>query len=167
MRGFYFADLSKNRTTTPTISVNYGAKYPVEKIITYNKFTNDDIDKLHTAMEDIKIRYGKRWGLWGEDDKNGEFNVLNNLLSNTPPEGYKVPRVMANTKKVRFLYEWDNLPLEQQEVYTKQLIQKGVLQRAVFSGSKSIHHIIELCSNREPQNKQENKYMHQFIPNSF
>ena len=159
MRGFYFADLNKNRTTTPTVSVNYGAKYPVEKPIIYNKFTDDDIDKLHTAMEDIKIKYGKRWNLWGEDDKNGEFNVLNNLLSNTPPEGYKVPRVMANTKKVRFLYEWDNLPLAQQELYTKQLIQKGVLQRAVFSGSKSIHHIIELWSTREPQNKEEYKFM--------
>ena len=57
MSGFYFADLSKNRTTTTNVSVNYGAKYPVEKVITYNKFTGDDIDKLHTAMEDIKNKY--------------------------------------------------------------------------------------------------------------
>lgn len=167
MTGVYFADLNKNRTTTPTVSVTYGAKYPVETVIVYNKFNNDDITKLHKAMEDIKVRYGKKWGLWGEDDKNGEFNVLNNLLSDTPPEGYKVPRVMANTKKVRFLYEWDNLSLEQQSVYTKQLIQKGVLQRAVFSGSKSIHHIIELWSTREPQNKEEYKFMHQFIAKSL
>ena len=118
-------------------------------------------------MVDIKNSYGNRWGLWGEDDKNGEFNVLNNLLSNTPPKGYKVPRVMANTRKTRFLYEWDNISLEQQETYTKQLIQKGVLQRAVFSGSKSIHNIIELWSTREPQNKEEYKFMHQFIAKSL
>jgi len=166
MNGFYFADLAKKRTSV-IVPVNYGAKYPVEKPITYNKFENDNIEKLHLAIDDIKIKYGKKWGLWGEDEKNGEFNVLNNLLSNTPPEGYKVPRVMANTKKVRFLYEWDNLSLDQQKIYTKQLIQKGVLQRAVFSGSKSIHHIIELWSTREPQNKEEYKFMHQFIAKSL
>ena len=166
MNGFYFADLAKKRTTATPVAVNYGAKYPVDFPITYNKDTDDE-QKLTMAMKAIKMQYGKKWGLWGEDDKNGEFNVLNNLLSDTPPEGYKVPRVMANTKKVRFLYEWDNVPLDQQKIYTKQLIQKGVLQRAVFSGSKSIHHIIELWSTREPQNKEEYKFLHQFIAKSL
>ncbi len=159
---FYFDDLKKNRTFTATL-VNYGAKYPVETPIVYNKFTGDSIDKLQIAMEDIKIKYGSKWGLWGEDNKNGEFNVLNNLLSDIPPEGYKVPRVMANTKKLRFLYEWDNISLDEQKVFTKELIQKGVLQRAVFSGSKSIHHIIELWTNKEPKNKEEYKFLHKFI----
>ena len=163
MQGFYFSDLIKRRTSGNNITINYGAKYPVEKPITYNKFLNDNIEKLQTAMIDIKEKYGNRWGLWGEDNKNGEFNVLNNLLSNTPPEGYKVPRVMANTKKLRFLYEWDNVSLDAQKIFTQDLIKKGVLQRAVFSGSKSIHHIIELWTNREPQNKEEYKFLHKFI----
>ena len=166
MNGVYFAELVKNRTTETPVTVNYGAKYPVEIPVIYNKDINGDLKRI-IAMKDIKDRYGKRWGLWGEDDKNGEFNVLNNLLSDTPPEGYKVARVMANTRKVRFLYEWDNIPLEQQLTYTNQLIKKGVLQRAVFSGSKSIHHIIELWSTREPQNKEEYKFMHQFIAKSL
>lgn len=163
MVGFYFGDLNKRKTTTTRASISYGAKYPVEKPITYNKFLNDNIEKLHLAMDDIKIKYGKKWGLWGEDNSNGEFNVLNNLLSNTPPEGYKVARVMSNTKKIRFLYEWDNVSLDAQKIFTQDLIRKGVLQRAVFSGSKSIHHIIELWSNREPQNKEEYRFMHRFI----
>ena len=166
MSGVYFAELAKNRTEEMPVTVNYGAKYPVEFPVTYNKDT-DGMQQLIIAMKAIKDQYGKKWGLWGEDDKNGEFNVLNNLLSDTPPEGYKVPRVMANTRKVRFLYEWDNVPLEQQKLYTKDLIRKGVLQRAVFSGSKSIHHIIELWSTREPQNKEEYKFMHQFIAKSL
>ena len=166
MSGVYFAELAKNRTTETPVTVNYGAKYPVETPIIYNKDIHGDLKRI-IAMKDIQIRYGKRWGLWGEDDKNGEFNVLNNLLSDTPPEGYKVARVMANTKKTRFLYEWDNIPLEQQIIYTNQLIKKGVLQRAVFSGSKSIHHIIELWSTREPQNKEEYKFLHQFIAKSL
>ena len=161
-----FTDLAKKRTTTPSVSVNYGAKYPVDKVVVYNQFNNDSKEQLQLALEDINKVFGGRWNLWGKN-KNGEFNVLNNLLSDTPPEGYKIPRVMANTKKIRFLYEWDNLSLDQQKVYTKQLIQKGVLQRAVFSGSKSIHHIIELWSTREPQNKEEYKFMHQFIAKSL
>jgi len=161
--GFYFADLAKKRTTRASVFISYGQKYPVSKSITYNKFANDNIEKLHEAMEDIKERYGSKWGLWGEDNKNGEFNVLNNLLSNTPPEGYKVARVMANTKKLRFLYEWDNMSLDAQRIITQDLIKKGVLQRAVFSGSKSIHHIIELWTTREPQNKEEYKFLHRFI----
>ena len=163
---FNFADLNKRRTTTPSVSVSYGAQYPVSTIVVYNKFNNDDNNKLQVALADIDKVYGERWNLWGKN-KNGEFNVLNNLLSDTPPEGYKIARVMANTKKVRFLYEWDNIPLDQQKIYTQQLIQKGVLQRAVFSGSKSIHHIIEFWSTREPQNKEEYKFLHQFIAKSL
>ncbi len=166
MSGVYFAELAKNRTTEIPVTVNYGAKYPVKTPIIYNKDIHGDLKRI-IAMKDIQLQYGKKWGLWGEDDKNGEFNVLNNLLSDTPPEGYKVARVMANTKKTRFLYEWDNISLEQQIIYTNQLIKKGVLQRAVFSGSKSIHHIVELWSTREPQNKEEYKFLHQFIAKSL
>ena len=36
-----FTDLAKKRTTTPSVSVNYGAKYPVSKVIVYNQFNND------------------------------------------------------------------------------------------------------------------------------
>ena len=59
---------------------------------------------------------------------------------------------MANTKKVRFLYEWDNI-----EQRTKQLI-KGV-QRAPFFQIYSS--LVELSI--EPQNKEEYKFLHQFI----
>lgn len=159
---FGFTDLAKKKVIHQNVSVSYGAKYPVDNVIVYNSFVLDGPEKLQTALDDIDKVYGGRWNLWGKN-ANGEFNVLNNLLSDTPPEGYKIPRVMANTKKVRFLYEWDNISLEQQRECTKQLIQKGVLQRAVFSGSKSIHHIVELWSNREPQNKEEYKFLHQFI----
>lgn len=163
MSGFYFGDLAKKRVTTVASDVLvYGAKYPEKSLIEYNSFENDPEEKLKAAMIDIKARYGKRWGLWGEDGR-GEFNVLNNLLSDTPPEGYKIPRVMANTKKLRFLYEWDNISLDAQKVITKDLIKKGVLQRAVFSGSKSIHHIIELWSDREPKTKEEYRFVHKFI----
>lgn len=159
-----FNDLYKNRQKN--ITINYDGKYPVKERIIYNKFLNDDVVKLKNAINDINIVYGEKWGLWNKD-KNGEFNVLNNIISDTPPNGYKITRVMCNTRKVRFLYEWDNISIEQQLLYTKQLIQKGVLQRAVFSGSKSIHHIIELWSTREPQNKEEYKFMHQFIAKSL
>jgi hypothetical protein len=46
----------------------------------------------------------------------------------------------SNTTSLRnFLYEMDDPPLEEQEKYESKLIEEKIINRAVFSGSKSIH----------------------------
>lgn len=159
----FFYNYSKKTYHTSEIAIDYSAQYPVKTPIVYNYFKNDSKEQLFKATQDSARVFGPKWGLYGIDDKEGEFNVLNNLLSLNPEEGKKSPRTKSNCKHVRFLYEWDTISLDDQKKITQQLIEKGVLLRAVFSGSKSIHHIIELWSEREPKNKEEYQFMHEFI----
>jgi hypothetical protein len=50
-----------------------------------------------------------------------------------------------------FLFEIDAYSLEEQKIYVKNLIKKGIINRAVFSGNKSIH--CRITINKEPKNK--------------
>ena len=89
------------------------------------------------------------WGLYGYD-QNGDYQVLNNLKSPEVPEGYVSPRVQSNCFLNRFLYESDDMPLAEQKAVLEKLIQKKAVYRAVYSGSKSIHIIVEIdceCSD--------------------
>jgi hypothetical protein len=89
-------------------------------------------------------------------DPNGEYEVLNMLKGTEVEEGYVSPRTQNNCLKNRFLYESDNLSLTEQKALMDKLIEQGVLYRAVYSGSKSIHLIVEI--DRECESIEEYKF---------
>jgi hypothetical protein len=95
------------------------------------------------------------WGMYGYD-QNGEFEVLNILKSTEPEEGCVSPRSQNNCYKKRFLYESDNLSLAAQKELMDKLIEQGVLYRAVYSGSKSIHLVVEI--DQECESIEEYKF---------
>lgn len=146
----------------------YSSQIVSNKTIEYNKFNNTTKTRelLVEALQDVDKIYGGKWELVGPRN-NGEFNTLNNIICNIPEKGKKTTRTINNCYKVRFLYEWDNISLQQQEIITQKLITLGVLQRAVFSGSKSIHHIIELDSKQIPKTKEEYHFLHEYIANAL
>jgi hypothetical protein len=50
-----------------------------------------------------------------------------------------------------FLFEIDDYSLEEQKIYAKDLIKRKIINRAVFSGNKSIH--CRITINQEPKSK--------------
>lgn len=164
MQMLVFPELSKQRAKyLPSMKPKYGADYPITRQIIYNEFDGKNIPLMSEALQENKRLYGSTWDLYGENSQSGEFNVLNNIISDTPEAGKKTLRTKNNCCRVRFLYEWDTISLKEQEEITKKLISLGVLQRATFSGSKSIHHIIELWSSKPVTNNDEYKFLHSFI----
>lgn len=89
----------------------------------------------------------------------GEFEVLNEFISEEPTPGHKTPRSQDNCKMNRFLYEFDEMSLEEQ----KNLIdtQKEKLYRVVYSGNKSYHSIVSV--KRPPQTREQYKWLWGYI----
>lgn len=164
MQIFFASDFLQEKPKTMVApNIKYGAKYPTKKHIVYNEFENKDVPQMAVALKEINKLYVGKWDLYGQNDQSGEFNVLNNIISDTPETGKKTLRTKNNCCRVRFLYEWDTISLEEQYKITKRLIDLGVLQRATFSGSKSIHHIIEIWSEKPVKDNNEYKFLHKFI----
>jgi hypothetical protein len=64
----------------------------------------------------------------------------------------KTPHFDSNTFSMRnFIFEIDVYSLKEQKLYVKELKKKNIINRAVFSGNKSIHFRITI--DREPENK--------------
>ena len=116
-----------------------------------NQIDNEQPDKVNDFLE---------WGKYGYD-RNGEYEILNMLYDVIVPEGYVSPRVQINCYKNRFLYEFDDMPLEKQLLLVKKLYDKHILYRATYSGSKSIHIIIVV--EDEPDNMDEYKFVWHYM----
>lgn len=113
------------------------------------------VDKVNDFLE---------WGKYGYDP-NGEYEILNMLIDTEVPEGYVSPRVQINCYKNRFLFEFDDKPIQEQIDIMNRLIQMKVLFRAVYSGSKSIHMI--LCIDDEPLDIDEYKFVWNWLNEGF
>ena len=124
-----------------------------EKELIESQYIEDDEqpDKINDFLE---------WGLYGYDP-NGEYEILNMLYTDKVPEGYVSPRVQINCFKNRFLYEFDDMDMENQLKIVKKLYDKQILFRATYSGSKSIHMIIVV--EDEPDNMDEYKFLWHYI----
>ncbi|MDR0967780.1 MAG: hypothetical protein LBL75_03065 [Rickettsiales bacterium] len=72
----------------------------------------------------------------------GEFQMMNAPLSKFPTPGHKTIRSQDNCSFDFFLYEFDDFSIEQQTEIMTRLATAGVLYRAVYSGSKSIHLLV-------------------------
>lgn len=101
------------------------------------------------------------------NNSEDQFQCLNPLKI-TYPFGEDLPGVKArkdeNCSSMRnFIFEGDELSLQEQ----KQLIleNKDVINRVVFSGSKSLHARITI--NFEPESKQEYKWIHNYLNNKY
>ncbi len=82
---------------------------------------------------------------------DGEYECINDFKSLTPTDGHKTIRTMDNVCYSRFLFEIDGINgkteeecLETQYKIAYDLHIQGALYRAVFSGKKSVHMILEL-----------------------
>lgn len=151
------------QSATPVRSALVGILIPKDTpvVYKYSKETPNNIE-LQAALADISKEYGEKWSLFGEDAKS-EYNVLNTFKSRELDGQHKTIRYISNMNMVRFLYEFDSVPLEEQYEILERLIKINVLQRAVFSGSKSIHFIIEINIKSQPTDKMEYRYLHRYI----
>lgn len=122
-----------------------------EKEILENQIDDEQPDKVNDFLE---------WGLYGYDPE-GEFQVLNMLYTDEVPDGYVSPRVQINCFKNRFLYEFDDMPMEKQLSIVRKLYEKQILYRATYSGSKSIHMIIVV--EDEPDNMDQYKFLWHYM----
>jgi len=84
--------------------------------------------KYDTALSSVPSRYRQFEVL--NELKNGNNRRSDNLL-----------------KRTRYLFEDDNSTLDEQLNRAKDLFDKGIVQRIVYSGGKSYHCIIELDYN--------------------
>lgn len=89
----------------------------------------------------------------------GEFEVLNEFISEEPTPGHKTPRSQDNCKMNRFLYEFDDMPLDEQKILIDT--QKEKLYRVVYSGNKSYHSIVSV--KRPPQTREQYKWLWGYI----
>ena len=122
-----------------------------ENILEEQIIDEEQPDKVNDFLE---------WGLYGYDP-NGEYQILNMLYTDKVPEGYVSPRVQINCFKNRFLYEFDDMSMEDQLKIVKKLYDKKILYRATYSGSKSIHMIIVVQD--EPDNMDEYKFLWHYM----
>lgn len=123
-----------------------------EKEILENQVIDDEQpDKVNDFLE---------WGLYGYDP-DGEFQILNMLYTDEVPDGYVSPRVQINCFKNRFLYEFDDMPMEKQLSIVRKLYEKQILYRATYSGSKSIHMIIVV--EDEPDDMDQYKFLWHYM----
>ena len=121
-----------------------------------------NIEGLQEALSDIQTAYGEKWSLFGEDPRS-EYNTLNTFKSRELDGQHKTIRYISNMNMVRFLYEFDTIGLDEQFKIMRRLAKLNVLQRAVFSGSKSIHFIIEVKIKSQPMDKMEYRYLHRYM----
>lgn len=115
---------------------------------------DNDGDGLNTEETHSFVSYDLH-----KPNPKGEFEVLNEFISEEPTPGHKTPRSQDNCKLNRFLYEFDDMPLDEQ----KNLIdtQKEKLYRVVYSGNKSYHSIVSV--KRPPQTREQYKWLWGYI----
>lgn len=104
------------------------------------------------------IYYADKYKVYSLPYPDKEYEVLNELLS--------AKRCDSNCMfHTRFLFEMDNTDLEEQCEYLKK--NKTVIRRAVFSGKKSIHMIIQYPDTYEDFCKDNYREIWEYINNSL
>lgn len=110
-------------------------------------------DKYHNGIATSpseKTQYECLNKMYGKFDNNGEFHLtIDNVAS------------MKN-----LLFEIDDLPISDQLLYLDiRTPAFYIINRAVFSGGKSIHFRVSL--NKEPENEEHYKFIWNFINNKY
>lgn len=101
------------------------------------------------------------------NNKTDQFQCLNPLKT-TYPLGEDLPGVKARkdsnvSSRRNFVFEFDNISLQEQKQLVKE--NKDIINRVVFSGSKSLH--CRVTINYNPQSNEEYKYVWHYINNTY
>lgn len=109
-------------------------------------------------IDESNASYSTKYLSKPSNSVSDEFEVLN------PLQYPELNRCDANVISRRnFIFEMDKEPLENQKKYVQKL--KNIINRWVFSGSKSIHMRITISYN--PDSIQEYKYIWNYLNNTY
>ena len=103
----------------------------------------------YDTIEESNHSYERAEIVFASDQPEDQFEVLN------PVNIYKRDDCVISRRN--FIFEMDDTPLEEQKKYLKDLIEKKIVNRWVFSGNKSIH--MRITVNRDVNDTQEYKYI--------
>lgn len=146
-----------------------------EKIIEATEVAEDvyEMDALETFnfIEEPKFSYKDAFQNHSTNNETDQFETINNCFGFGKLDevvGVKEPHELArkddNVSSMRnFVFEGDQLSLQEQKELIKE--NKDVINRVVFSGSKSLHARITI--NYEPESKQEYKWIHNYLNNKY
>jgi hypothetical protein len=92
-----------------------------------------------------------------------EFETINPIRIEYDSEG-KIHRGDEFVTQYRnFVFEMDDKDLNQQKIIAKRLFQKGLINRVVFSGKKSLHLRVSVKEESEPKSKEEYEFLRNII----
>ena len=111
---------------------------------------------------DASENYDKQYGT--STVEGCQFETINPMKKF--PNGYYESRRDANVATMRnMVFEMDDTPLQEQKQISKELIDKGIVNRVVFSGNKSLHMRVTL--DREPEEVEQYKFIWSKINDTY
>lgn len=121
-----------------------------EAFAAFDKVCNEQMQLFNTIDEPVGT-YKDCYQTLPTNNDEDEFETVNPIKA-----GEK--RCDDNVASKRnFVFEMDEESLQEQMKYTEKLIKEKVINRCVFSGSKSLHNRITI--NFEPESKEEYKWV--------
>ena len=121
-----------------------------EAFAAFDKLCNEQMQLFNTIDEPVGT-YKDCYQTLPTNNDDDEFETVNPIKA-----GEK--RCDDNVASKRnFIFEMDKESLQGQMKYTEKLIKEKVINRCVFSGSKSLHNRITI--NFEPESKEEYKWI--------
>ena len=121
-----------------------------EAFAAFDKVCNEQMQLFNTIDEPVGT-YKDCYQTLPTNNDDDEFETVNPIKA-----GEK--RCDDNVASKRnFVFEMDEESLQRQMKYTEKLIKEKVINRCVFSGSKSLHNRVTI--NFEPESKEEYKWV--------
>ena len=135
---------------TPTDTTPKKEMTDDEAFAAFDKLCNEQMQLFNTIDEPVGT-YKDCYQTLPTNNDDDEFETVNPIKA-----GEK--RCDDNVASKRnFVFEMDNESLQGQMKYTEKLIKEKVINRCVFSGSKSLHNRVTI--NFEPESKEEYKWI--------
>ena len=135
---------------TPTDTTPKKEMTDDEAFAAFDKLCNEQMQLFNTIDEPVGT-YKDCYQTLPTNNDDDEFETVNPIKA-----GEK--RCDDNVASKRnFVFEMDDESLQGQMKYTEKLIKEKVINRCVFSGSKSLHNRITI--NFEPESKEEYKWI--------
>ena len=135
---------------TPTDTTPKKEMTDDEAFAAFDKLCNEQMQLFNTIDEPVGT-YKDCYQTLPTNNDDDEFETVNPIKAGERRCDDNV------TSKRNYVFEMDNEPLQGQMKYTEKLIKEKVINRCVFSGSKSLHNRVTI--NFEPESKEEYKWI--------
>ena len=135
---------------TPTDTTPKKEMTDDEAFAAFDKLCNEQMQLFNTIDEPVGS-YKDCYQTLPTNNDDDEFETVNPIKAGERRCDDNV------ASKRNYVFEMDNEPLQGQMKYTEKLIKEKVINRCVFSGSKSLHNRITI--NFEPESKEEYKWI--------